>query len=80
MDRMFKRTVFIWNGNLCNIIEVITVIFDKLDVSMLNSNINFFIKILLTPNFWHLSTRYQCLFDKLFCQILLWLEEWKSYI
>ncbi len=61
-------TAFIWNRNLCNIINVFTVTFDQLNVSLLNKSINSFQKkshqlklllwALLTQNFW--TVVYMC--------------------
>ncbi len=41
MNRKFKRTVFICNRNLCNIINVFKVTYDQLNASFLNKSINF---------------------------------------
>ncbi len=42
---LFKQTAFIWNINICNIINVFTVTFDQFNATLRH-------KILLTPNVW----------------------------
>ncbi len=42
MNRKFKRTAFIWNRNLCNIINVFTVTFDQFNASLMNKSNNSF--------------------------------------
>ncbi len=52
LNRKFKRTAFLWNRNVCIILNVFTGTFDQVNASLLNTNINFFKKVLLTPNSW----------------------------
>ncbi len=47
MNRKFRRTAFIWNRNLCNIVFIIT--FDQFKASLLNKSINFY-----NPRSWTL--------------------------
>ncbi len=42
MNRKFKRTAFIWNWNICNIINVCTVTSDQFIVSSLDKALNVF--------------------------------------
>jgi len=42
MNRMFKRTTFIWNIIFCYIRHVLTVTFDQFNATLQNKSIHFF--------------------------------------
>jgi len=45
MNRMFKRTAFIKNRVICNIINVFTVTFDQFNMSLMDKSIFCFISM-----------------------------------
>ncbi len=52
MNRKSKRTAFIWNRHIFNIINVFNITFDQFNAAVMNKTINYLKKSLLMPNIW----------------------------
>ncbi len=71
----FKGKTFIWNRNLCNIINVFAVPFDQFNASLLKKSVNLFI----TKKYWLQSFEQQRMCTKWFKAIVfnnLWISWW----